>query len=95
MDFRLTRKKRAEYEKEKEGFEKRLNDELLKSDKTITKILIEMWQNFDDLSLMISNLEGKMNFKEIQGLSVIDFYKLKTWLHRQQKKRTTNISADE
>lgn len=94
MSFKLSRVERARLGKEKNDFEKRLEHEIKSKEKTITSTLIEMWQNFDELSLMMSKLEGKMNFKQIQGLPVIDFYKLKSWLHKQQKRTTTNAENE-
>lgn len=44
---------------------------------------------------MLSKLDGTMSFKEIEALSVTDFYQLKKWLQKQNKKRTKNTTDNE
>jgi hypothetical protein len=61
--------------------------------KTSSQLVVELWQNFHELCLSLSRLDGKMNFKEIQHLNIYDFYNLKKWLFKLHKPKTADMGS--
>lgn len=61
---------------------------------TSTKKIIALWEDFDDLCLSLSKLDGQMSFTEIQALSVYYFYRLKKFLFKLHKPKNA-LTNDE
>lgn len=95
MSFKLSSLQRAKLLKEKERLEFEFEKQRRLGQKVVSQIVLENWNNFYEISMQMAKADGTMNFKEIQLLSVTEFYKLKQWLQKIKKKGRTTTNSNE
>lgn len=73
----------------KEALEKQLEEYRQSASKTLVTILIENFTNFDELCMSMSKFDMKLSFKEIASLSVYEFHRMHSFIHKTNKKGKT------
>lgn len=86
LDFKISRVKRAKYGKELDFLYSELDKEIEANTKTTDKKCLEILMNFQELCFTLSRLDGTMTFKQIEALSITNFYQLKAFLMKINKK---------
>lgn len=80
-----TRIQRAIKQIEIEKRTKELQDVLNKDDIGLSKSILKLWENFEELCMTMSRLDGIMTEIEIENLSAWRFYKKKDYLSKINK----------
>jgi hypothetical protein len=92
-DFILSNPNRINKALKLKTIEKRSKDlqkTLEKKSFTLSKSIISLWENFEELCMTLSRLDGKMTFTEIESLSAWNFYRLKSYLSKINKPQPKN-----
>ncbi len=79
---------KAKMQHEIEKRTKELQDYLDKEATTLSKSIVNMWTNFEELCMTLSRLDGIMDEIKIANLSAYHFYSKKAYLSKINKPRT-------
>lgn len=91
----LSKIQTAELTIQKEGLEKQLREEYEKNIKTVHAQVLEMYKSFKHLCINLARADGQMNMKEVEALTIEDFYFLKQNVHDLHKRRTKKITQQD
>lgn len=69
---------------------KELQEVLDKETTSLSKSIIKLWENFEELCMTMSRLDGIMTEIEIENLSAWRFYKKKDYLSKINKPKAKN-----
>lgn len=89
---------RVEKSKLQVEIEKRTNelqDYLDKEALTISKTIFSFWKNFEEMCLAMGEHYPSMSFKEIEVLSASEFYRLKSYISKKNKRHINNGTGKE
>lgn len=97
-DLILSNPNRIEKARKLNSIEKRtkdLEDVMLKESNTLSRSIVNMWKNFEDLCMTLSRLDGIMTEIEIENLTAWHFYRKKSYISKINKPRPKNGAQED
>lgn len=74
---------------------KELQDAMDKETTTLSKSIISLWRNFEELCATLSRLDGIMNDSQIEKLSAHKFYFKKAYLSKINKPKSKHGAQED